>query len=80
MFLHPRLDVLPLFFKIFLQDSKIGAIHSNPGFAQTAHNHNTLLNGKGKKQSKFLKLSYIIIKHGEQLLEKYWKDRLIYSY
>lgn len=48
--------------------SKIeGAIHNNPGFAQTAHNHNTLLNGKGKKQGKFPELNCIITKHGEKL-------------
>lgn len=57
-----------------------GAIHSNQVFTQTAYNHHTFLNGKGKKQGKFLKLCSMTIKHGGSLWEKYKKDWLIYSY
>lgn len=57
-----------------------GAIHNRPGFTQIKYNHHIFLNGKGKKQGKFLKLSCMIIKYCEQLCKKYRKDELIYSY
>lgn len=68
-FLLKSLTFIFQFFFFFFNStySKIGAIHNNPDFAQIAHNHNTLLNGKGKEQDKFLKLSCIVIKHGEHL-------------